>query len=43
MRQKKALLRLSRRKKISINEKGEIMEKIKTTMENVHYPYTRIK
>jgi len=40
---KQALLCLSRREKISINEKGEIMGKIKTTMENVHYPYTRIK
>ena len=42
-KQKKALLCLSRREKISINEKGEIMGKIKTTIENAHYPYTRIK
>ncbi len=42
-KQKKALLCLSRREKISINEKGEIMGKIKTTMDNAHYPYTRIR
>ena len=40
---KQALLCLSRREKVSINEKGEIMGKIKTKMENIHYPYTRIK
>ena len=42
-KQKQALLCLSRREKISINEKGDVTGKFKTTMENVHYPYTRIR
>ena len=42
-KQKKALLCLSRRENISINEKGEVTGRFKTTMENVNYPYTRIK
>ena len=39
----KAWVNLSRREKIYITEKGEIRGKIKTTIENAHYPYTRIK
>ncbi len=39
----KAWVNLSRREKIYITEKGEIRGKIKTTIENVNYPYTRIK
>jgi len=39
----KAWLNLSRREMIYITEKGEIMGKIKTTIENVNYPYTRVK
>ncbi len=42
-KQVKAWLNLSRREKIYITEKGEIMGKIKTTIENVNYPYTRVK
>jgi len=42
-KQKQALLRLSRRENVSINEKGEVTGKFKTTMENAHYPYTRLK
>lgn len=42
-KQKKALLCLSRRENVSINEKGEVIGKFKTTMEDAHYPYTRIK
>ena len=42
-KQKKALLCLSRREKNYISEEGEIMGKIKTIIENAHYPYTRIK
>ncbi len=39
----KAWLSLSRREQIYITEKGEIRGKIKTTIENVNYPYTRVK
>ncbi len=39
----KAWLSLSRRERIYITEKGEIGGKIKTTIENVNYPYTRVK
>ena len=39
----KAWLNLSRREKINISEDGEIRGKIKTTIENAHYSYTRIK
>lgn len=42
-KQKQALLCLSRRENVSINEKGEVTGKFKTTMDNVNYPYTRIK
>jgi len=42
-KQVKAWVNLSRREKIYITEKGEIRGKIKTTIENVSYPYTRIK
>ena len=40
---KQALLCLSRRENVSINEKGEVTGKFKATMDNVNYPYTRIK
>ncbi len=39
----KAWLSLSRREKIYITEQGEVGGKIKTTIENVNYPYTRVK
>ena len=42
-KQKQALLCLSRRENVSINEKGEVTGKFKTTMDNVNYPYTRIR
>jgi len=42
-KQAKAWVNLSRREKIYITEKGEIRGKIKTTTENVNYPYIRIK
>jgi len=42
-KQKQALLCLSRRENVSINEKGEVTGKFKTTMDSVNYPYTRIK
>jgi len=42
-KQKKALLCLSRRESVSINEKGEVTGKFKTTMDKVNYPYTRIR
>jgi len=42
-KQKQALLCLSRRDNVSINEKGEVTGKFKTTMDSVNYPYTRIK
>ena len=42
-KQAKAWVNLPRREKIYITEKGEIRGKIKTTIEDAHYPYTRIK
>lgn len=39
----KAWVNLSRRERIYITEKGEIRGKIKTTIENANYPYTRFK
>ena len=42
-KQAKAWVNLSRREKIYITEKCEIRGKIKITIENVNYPYTRIK
>jgi len=42
-KQKQALLCLSRRDNVSINEKGEVTGKFKTTMDNVNYPYSRIR
>ena len=38
----KTWLNLSRKDKVYISEKGEIMGKIKTTIDNASYPYMRI-
>ncbi len=42
-KQVKAWVNLSRRENIYITEDGDIRGKIKTTIENVNYPYTRVK